>query len=156
MKISPLCRLPLVYFCAAAFFGPDLSLAQSDSDSVLEEILPDAELNDPITTAAYGELFDSSGREIDPTPEFLHRTTVLYIGRLLGMADDRTRQEFNDHRNALAKTFGLHELTPRFLLLEWLAEEVAPGDKAHLYAKNRTMRMAWFKGLLGERDSGNW
>ena len=108
-------------------------------------------LDDPIGYSAYGKLFDQTGKEIKPTTEFLRRNQIAFIERLMQAADGKTREASKQMEQQLNQEADIDDLTKQSLLTEWLIETVAPPDKAFLYAKNRTMRIAWYKALFGEQ-----
>lgn len=105
---------------------------------------------DPVAYAAYGELFDTAGERLKPTPALIRRAQEHYLARLLAAADEPTRAEHDRNAAALREALGFDEMAVRSLLIERLIEATAPPDAAHLYAKNRTLRMAWFREVLGE------
>lgn len=137
--------------CLAVLAGPQSAAAQADPGPAIETepALPPARLDDPVAVAAYGKLFDANMNVIDPTPEFLRRTLDLYIERLTGEANDRIRATLEQHREVLAEAFDTDEMTPRFLIFDYLTSAVAPQDQAYLEARNHIMRRAWYKAVVG-------
>lgn len=132
-------------------------LASIQSGSVFGQDAPTsgfevAKPADPVATAAYGKLFDAGGKEIKPTPETVRRIVDFYIDRLLAEAEPAVRDALGEKRVMLVKEPRADDMTARFLLFEWLTETVAPADRAQLFAKNRTLRMAWYKDVLGEKE----
>jgi hypothetical protein len=106
-------------------------------------------IDDPVAVAAYGTLFDANMKVIDPRPEFLRRALDLYIKRLTGEANDKVQETLRNYRNVLTEEFRSDEMTPRFLILDYLTSAVAPRDRAYLEARNHIMRRAWYKSVMG-------
>jgi hypothetical protein len=137
--------------CLAALVLPQNAAAQAGPGPAIEikPALPGARGDDPVAVAAYGKLFDSDMKVIDPSPEFLRRALDLYIKRLTSEANDQIRATLDKHRDVLAEEFRTDEMTPRFLLLDYLTSAVAPKDQAYLEARNNAMRIAWYKRAMG-------
>lgn len=104
---------------------------------------------DPIPTAAYGELFDATGRRIEPTAKFIRVALDTYIQRLTEEAGDSTRAALRRYRKVLAEKFRTDEMSPRFLILEYLTHAVKPRDQAQLEVRNHILRKHWYQQLMG-------
>lgn len=137
--------------CLTALVLPQNAAAQGDPGPAIETKLafPAAEMADPVAVAAYGTLFDANMKVIEPRPEFLRRALDLYIKRLTGEANDAVRATLDNHRDVLAQEFRTDEMTPRFLILDYLTSAVAPRDRAYLEVRNHIMRQAWYKSVMG-------
>lgn len=143
--------------CLATFALSRNVAAQADPGQAIEvkPAMLAGRGEDPIAVAAHGTLFDANMKVIDPTPDFLRRTLDLYIRRLTGEANDRVRSTLDKHREILAEEFRNDEMTPRFLILDYLTSAVAPQDQAYLEVRNHIMRRAWYKSQMGlERYRG--
>jgi len=141
----------ILLLCLAALVIPQSVAAQADPGPAIETklALPAARSDDPVAVAAYGTLFDANMNVIDPSPEFLRRTLDLYIKWLTGESNDQVRATLDKYRGVLAEEFRTDEMTPRFLILDYLTGAVAPRDQAYLEARNHIMRRAWYKGVMG-------
>ena len=137
--------------CLTALVLPQNAAAQGDPGPAIETKLafPAAKMADPVAVAAYGTLFDANMKVIEPRPEFLRRALDLYIKRLTGEANDEVRATLDKHRDVLAQEFRTDEMTPRFLILDYLTSAVAPRDQAYLEVRNHIMRRAWYKSVMG-------
>lgn len=137
--------------CLSAPVLPRSAAAQADPGPAVETVppLPTVRSDDPVAVAAYGKLFDADMKMIDPSPDFLRRTLDLYIKRLTGEANDRVRATLGRHRGVLAEEFRTDEMTPRFLILDYLTSAVAPQNQAYLETRNHIMRRAWYKDMMG-------
>jgi hypothetical protein len=133
--------LALLFCLAASVFSQTAAAPPGPGPAIESEAgLPVASGNDPIAVVAHGAIFDANMKQIDPTPEFLRNTLDLYIKRLTGEANDEVRATLDKHREVLAEEFGMDEMTPRFLILDYLTGAMAPRDQAYLEVRNHAMR----------------
>lgn len=106
---------------------------------------------DPIAVVAHGAIFDANMKQIDPSPDFIRSTLDRYIRRLTSEASNNVRAALDKHNKVLRDTFGTDEMTPRFLVLDYLIHGVAPKDRSYLEVRNHALRYAWYKGLWGSK-----
>jgi hypothetical protein len=104
--------------------------------------------NDPITGAAHGALFGPDGKQIHVTAAFLAHAQQIYLSHVLDSANAAQRAAYLSKRTYLDDiargTPGNVQtaLMGRSLLLDWLIDEVGPGDSALLKQRNRIVKWA--------------
>lgn len=84
-----------------------------------------------------------------PRAEFIRETMDFYIDRLMRSADDKTRAEYDRYREQVTERFGNDDMTPRFLLMEFLSNSADPRDQALLSVRNHVLRKHWYMQLMG-------
>ena len=122
------------------------------SAAAVIDIVPTRHLfqtTDAAFAAAYYHWFflsqpaDLPERLIGADPEYFVRTTLdRYIVRLTKEATSDVQTNLEKHRKVLRETFGTDEMTPRFLMLEYLITAVAPKDRPYLEVRNHALRHA--------------
>lgn len=145
-------------FCltAVAFsaFVHEPAFAQVDPGAPVEtlktpeddRVLP----RDPIAVAGHGVLLDHALKPIEVTPDFLRRTLDLYIRRLSRDAGSEGRDLLEKFRASVAESDSVDELEQRFLLMDYLLEQVRPIDQGQLDARSKILRGIWYRELLGD------
>ncbi|MBO0902991.1 hypothetical protein [Jiella sonneratiae] len=105
--------------------------------------------SDPVAVAAYGKLFDASGRIISVTPKFLRETLDFYIEQLTSEAGPDKRADVDERRRRLAETFRDDDMVQKFLLLDYLTGLAPPAAQARMEVRGHVLRRLWYEGLYG-------
>ena len=142
------------YFCAISIglmVLPAAVSAQTSPAAAVGETRPPVArfAGDPIGFVAHGEVFDPSGKRIEPSLTFIREAIDFYIDRLQRWSDDDARAADERQRQLLAERFGANDMTTRFLLMELLSQRAEPRDQALLDARNKILRKSWYMGILG-------
>ncbi len=144
----------MVIGCMTGVFSVSAGAQTSPGPAIEAKVTPSASRgNDPIGVVAHGTIFDANMKQIDPSPDFVRTTLDRYIVRLTKEATSDVQTNLEKHRKVLGETFGTDEMTPRFLMLDYLITAVAPKDRPYLEVRNHALRHGWYKGLLGSKRS---
>lgn len=141
--------LRLVFAALVAVFSCSSSLALPGPGAAAGITTSVSKSGDPVAFVGHGKLFDRSGRIIEPTAEFVREALGYYINNLENRANEKTLSLAKRQKAKLKEQLKTDEMSQRFLLMEWLISEVAPENGAALYARNVSMRRAWYKKVYG-------
>lgn len=132
--------------------GASAGAQPSPAPAIESKLTPSASRgDDPIGLVAHGAIFDAHMKQIEPSPDFIRTSLDHYIARLTKEASNDARTKLEKHRKVLNEKFGTDEMTPRFLLLDYLITAIAPKDQPYLKVRNHALRYAWYKGLWGSK-----
>ena len=110
---------------------------------------------DPILTVGHGAIFDSQGKEINPSPEFIIQAQQFYLKRLFEQAGSKLQIELTSKQQRLQDLKGLtppDQILVNSALIAWLIESVKPADAAHLASKSGALRNRIFR-ITGKQSA---
>lgn len=112
---------------------------------------------DPIAFIGHGAAFDTEGRQINITPEFIRGAHAYYFATLSERASPSQRKAIAQRRNALS---GIQmesmqaQLYANATLLDWFLQETRPSNYADLRSKAKFLkRYLQFEMPVGNRPA---
>lgn len=108
---------------------------------------------DPVSTTGHGAIFDASGNEIDPSPEFVIEAQRFYLKQLYQRASKRQRDEFRalQQRMQEAKPQSMAEqMLLNAAFVAWLNNITQTENAQHLASKNAALLNRFVHTVDGE------
>ena len=110
--------------------------------------------SDPVLTVGHGALFDASGNQFEPSPEFVVDAQRFYLKKLYEQAREPQRVEFKARQQRLQDLKASNraeEILVNASLIAWLVDAVKPPDSPYVMSKSVALLIRFVP--VGETES---